>query len=59
MDFIVIGDYKGTVEHIGLKTTQIHSWSGEQLVFYNQDLTNSRINNYKCMDRRGLFSNLG
>ena len=58
-DFIVVGDYKGTVEHIGLKTTRIHSLSGEQLVFSNQDLTNSRVRNYKRMDRRRVAFQFG
>ncbi|MEW5693068.1 MAG: mechanosensitive ion channel family protein [Candidatus Hydrogenedentota bacterium] len=55
-DFIVVGDYLGTVEHIGLKTTRIRSLSGEQLVFSNTDLLNSRIRNYKRMaERRVVF----
>lgn len=58
-DFIVVGDYKGTVEHIGLKTTRIHSLSGEQIVFSNQDLTNSRVRNYKQMDRRRVAFQFG
>ncbi|MFQ5432309.1 MAG: mechanosensitive ion channel family protein [Nitrospinota bacterium] len=56
-DFIIIGDYMGTVEHIGLKSTRIKSLSGEQIVFSNNDLLNSRIRNYKKMnDRRVVFS---
>lgn len=56
-DFIVVGDYKGTVEHVGLKTTRIRSLSGEQLVFSNSDLLGSRIKNFKRMeDRRIVFS---
>jgi small-conductance mechanosensitive channel len=56
-DFIIIGDYMGTVEHIGLKTTRIRSLSGEQIIFSNADLLGSRIRNYKRMnDRRVLFS---
>ena len=56
-DFIVVGDYMGTVERIGLKTTRIRSLSGEQLVFSNTDLLNSRIRNYKRMqERRVLFT---
>jgi len=51
-DFIVIGEHKGTVEYIGLKTTRIQSLNGEQLIFSNQDLTSSRISNYKRMERR-------
>ena len=46
-DFIVVDDKKGTVEHIGIKTTRLKSLSGEQLVFSNSDLTNSRIHNYQ------------
>ncbi len=56
-DFIIVGDYMGTVEHVGLKTTRIRSLSGEQLVFSNTDLLHSRIRNYKRMyERRVVFS---
>ncbi len=56
-DFVVVDDMSGDVEHIGLKTTRIRSLSGEQLVFSNNDLLQSRIKNYKRMDtRRVLFS---
>ncbi len=51
-DFITVGDYSGTVEHIGLKSTRVRSLSGEQLVFGNNDLLSSRIRNYKRMARR-------
>jgi small-conductance mechanosensitive channel len=56
-DFIVVGNQLGTVEYIGLKTTRLRSLSGEQIVFSNADLLNSRIHNYKRMaERRVLFS---
>lgn len=56
-DFIIVDDYMGSVEHVGLKTTRIRSLSGEQLVFANSDLLRSRIRNYKRMrERRALFS---
>jgi len=56
-DFIIIDDYMGTVEHVGLKTTRIRSLSGEQLIFSNADLLKSRIRNYKRMyERRVVFS---
>jgi small-conductance mechanosensitive channel len=55
-DFIVVGDFLGTVEHIGVKTTRIRSLGGEQIVFSNTDLLGSRIKNYKRMqERRVLF----
>lgn len=56
-DFIIVNDYMGTVEQIGLKTTRVRSLSGEQIVFSNSDLLNSRVRNYKRMfERRVLFS---
>jgi small-conductance mechanosensitive channel len=56
-DFIIIDDYMGTVEHVGLKTTRIRSLSGEQLIFSNADLLKSRIRNYKRMyERRVVFT---
>lgn len=56
-DFIIIDDYLGTVEHVGLKTTRIRSLSGEQLIFSNADMLRSRIRNYKRMyERRVVFS---
>jgi len=58
-DFIIVGDLLGTVEHIGIKTTRVRSLGGEQLVFSNTDLTNSRVRNYKRMDRRRVVFRLG
>jgi len=56
-DFIIVGDYLGTVEHIGLKTTRLRSLSGELIVFSNADLLKSRVRNYKRMyERRVLFT---
>jgi small-conductance mechanosensitive channel len=57
-DFIVVGDMMGTVEHIGLKTTRVRSLSGEQLVFGNGDLLQSRIKNYKRMNERRIVQKL-
>ena len=58
-DFIIVDDKLGTVDHIGIKTTRIKSLSGEQLVFSNSDLTNSRIHNYKRMQRRRIVFTIG
>jgi small-conductance mechanosensitive channel len=56
-DFVVVGDYLGTVERIGIKTTRLRSLSGEQIILGNSDLLGSRIRNYKRMnERRTLFS---
>lgn len=58
-DFIVVGDIRGDVENIGLKTTRLRSLSGEQLVLSNNDLLQSRIKNYKRMDSRRINFSLG
>lgn len=58
-DFIIVGDYLGTIEHIGVKTTRIRSLGGEQLIFSNSDLTNSRVRNYKRMHKRRVVFQLG
>ena len=58
-DFIITGDYRGTIEHIGVKTTRIRSLSGEQLIISNTDLVNSRINNYKRMKQRRINFSFG
>ncbi|WP_020650714.1 mechanosensitive ion channel family protein [Solimonas variicoloris] len=55
-DFIIVDEYMGTVEHVGLKTTRIRSLGGEQLVFSNSDLLKARLRNYKRMrERRVVF----
>ncbi|MEA3356058.1 MAG: mechanosensitive ion channel [Candidatus Bipolaricaulota bacterium] len=58
-DFVIVGEYLGTVENIGLKTTRIRSLSGEQLIFANGDLLNSRIRNYKRMAERRIAFSIG
>ncbi|MGD8262218.1 MAG: mechanosensitive ion channel family protein [Desulfobacterales bacterium] len=56
-DFIIVDNFLGTIEHIGLKTTRVRSLSGEQLIFSNTDLLKTRIRNYKRMyERRIVFS---
>lgn len=58
-DFIIVDDKLGVVEYVGIKTTRIKALSGEQLVFSNTDLTNSRLHNFKKMDRRRVLFKLG
>ena len=58
-DFIIVGDYLGTIEYIGIKTTRIRSLGGEMLIFSNSDLTDSRLRNYKLMDKRRVVFKLG
>lgn len=58
-DFVIIGDFMGTIEKIGLKTTRVRSLSGEQIIFSNSDLLSSRIRNYKRMQERRVPFTVG
>ncbi len=58
-DFLVVGEEKGTVEHIGLKSTRVLSLGGEQIVFSNGDLLASRIRNYQRMEERRVVLTVG
>jgi len=58
-DFLIVGELMGTVEYVGLKTTRLRSLSGEQLVFSNSDLLNSRIRNYGRMYERRVDFKIG
>ena len=58
-DFIIQGEYLGTVEKIGLKTTRVRSLGGELLIFSNNDLMNSRVRNYKRMNERRIVFQIG
>ena len=58
-DFIIVGDKMGTIEYVGIKTTRIRALGGEQLIMANTDLTNSRVQNYKRMERRRVVFSIG
>jgi small-conductance mechanosensitive channel len=45
-DSLAIGDEKGTVEKIGIKSTRIRSLTGEQIILSNSDVLKSRVRNY-------------
>jgi len=51
-DFITVGDFSGTVEDVGLKSTRIRSSTGEQLIMSNGDLLSSRLRNFGRMEER-------
>jgi small-conductance mechanosensitive channel len=58
-DFIMVDSKLGAVEHVGIKTTRIKSLGGEEMVFSNKDLTDSRIHNFKKMERRRVVFTIG
>ena len=55
-DFIVVGEHKGNVVHIGLKTTRIQALQGEEIVISNTELTSSRLSNFKKLKERRVVN---
>ncbi len=58
-DFIVLGNYKGTVEKIGIKTTRLRSLQGEELIVSNQELTSAKIQNFGQLKERRVSMKIG
>ena len=58
-DLIQTGEYTGTVERIGVKTTRVRGLGGEQIVFPNSDLIQSRIRNLSRMVQRRVSFRFG
>ena len=55
-DFLTLGEYQGTVEHIGVRSTQLRSISGEQIILANADIIKARVRNFGRMrERRTVF----
>lgn len=58
-DFIVVGEHRGTVKSIGIKTTRIQALQGEEIVISNQEMTSARVQNFKMMEERRVLVTLG
>ena len=54
-DFVIIGNDKGVVKKIGIKSTRIQTLQGEELVMSNKELTETRVHNYKKMEKRRII----
>jgi small-conductance mechanosensitive channel len=53
-DFIVVGEYAGTVKKIGITSTRIQLLQGEELVLSNQELTTASVRNFKKLKKRRI-----
>ncbi|MFZ4712113.1 MAG: mechanosensitive ion channel family protein [Bacteriovoracaceae bacterium] len=58
-DFIVLDNFKGHIEKIGIKTTRIRSVTGEEIIVSNADLLKSKIRNYYRIKRRQVNIEFG
>jgi small-conductance mechanosensitive channel len=57
-DSIQVGDFSGTVEHIGVRSTRLRSINGEELIISNNDLLSSRLQNFQKMEERRVSFSL-
>jgi small-conductance mechanosensitive channel len=58
-DFIIVGNDMGVIKQIGIKSTRIEALGGQELVMSNSELTSTRINNYKKMNKRRVVFSFG
>lgn len=58
-DFIIVGEDLGVVKKIGIKSTRIQTLQGEELVMSNKELTETRVHNYKKMEKRRILFSFG
>lgn len=58
-DFVVVDDFMGSVENVGIKSVRLRSLSGEQIIMSNTDLLGSRVRNYGRMSERRVPFTLG
>jgi len=58
-DFIIVGEYAGTVKRIGMKSTRVQLLQGEELVLSNRELTNASVRNFKKMNKRRVVFTFG
>lgn len=53
-DLIAFETFRGTVEHIGIKTTRLRSQGGEQLVLANSTIVSAKLQNLERMAERRI-----
>jgi small-conductance mechanosensitive channel len=58
-DFIIVGEYAGTVKKIGMKSTRVELLQGEELVLSNKELTTASVRNFKKMNKRRIEFSFG
>ena len=58
-DFIILGDHMGVVKKIGIKSTRIQALQGEEIIISNRELTSTRVQNFKKMEKRRISFKFG
>lgn len=57
-DFIITKEDMGFVQKIGIKSTRIKTLNGEELIISNRELTETRVRNFKHMEKRRVALNV-
>jgi len=58
-DYVIIGNYEGTVTNISMKSTRLKLLQGEELVISNKEITGGSLRNFKKMENRRVIFSLG
>lgn len=58
-DFIVVGEYSGTVKSIGVRSTRLQLLQGEELVIANKELTSTSVRNFRKLEKRRVTFTIG
>lgn len=58
-DFIMVGEYAGTVTHVSMKSTRIQLLQGEELVMSNRTILDRSIRNFKKLEKRRIVFTIG
>jgi small-conductance mechanosensitive channel len=53
-DYIIVGEYGGTVTKIGLKSTRVQLLQGEEMIISNHEITSGKVRNLRKMPRRRI-----
>jgi small-conductance mechanosensitive channel len=58
-DYVIIGNYEGTVTNISMKSTRMKLLQGEELVISNKEITGGSLRNFKKMENRRVVFSIG
>jgi len=58
-DYVIIGNYEGTVTNISMKSTRLKLLQGEELVVSNKEITGGSLRNFKKMKNRRVAFSIG
>jgi len=58
-DFVKVGDFLGTIEDVGLRSTRIRTLDRTLVTIPNSQMADSKVENYTVRDRMRLLAELG